>query len=234
MLLHSIVGPTSFQDLKLVDGTICETYRESCQKRGLLENDNHWEKTMEEASESRMPNSLRHLFCIILTSCSISKPSALWEKFKHNLYEDVLYQLKEKCSDLSNNTLSLRAEQKALNLIEDICLSTCGKHLSHLGMPSANTSVETLIPAMLIKEKHYDKAKLEDTITSKEPMLSPEQKLIYEEILKCIQAKEEGIFFIDAPGGTGKTFLLNLLLAKVRKDGHIALAVASSGFCCVN
>lgn len=37
-----------------------------------------------------------------------------------------------------------------------------------------------------------------------------------------------GIFFLDAPGGTGKTFLLNLL-AKVRSNSNIALGVASSG-----
>ncbi|GBN59860.1 hypothetical protein AVEN_7897-1 [Araneus ventricosus] len=37
------------------------------------------------------------------------------------------------------------------------------------------------------------------------------------------------IFFGDAPGGTGKTFLINLLLAKVRRRNEIALAVASSG-----
>ena len=35
--------------------------------------------------------------------------------------------------------------------------------------------------------------------------------------------------FLNAPGGTGKTFLLNLLLAEVRYRGKIALAVASSG-----
>ncbi len=35
--------------------------------------------------------------------------------------------------------------------------------------------------------------------------------------------------FIDAPGGTGKTFLLNTILAYNRKDLHIALATASSG-----
>jgi len=33
--------------------------------------------------------------------------------------------------------------------------------------------------------------------------------------------------FIDAPGGTGKTFLLNLILAKIRVSG-IAIAVSSS------
>ena len=35
--------------------------------------------------------------------------------------------------------------------------------------------------------------------------------------------------FIDAPGGTGKTFLSRIMLAYVREKGWIALAVASSG-----
>ncbi|XP_022040633.1 ATP-dependent DNA helicase PIF1-like [Helianthus annuus] len=38
-----------------------------------------------------------------------------------------------------------------------------------------------------------------------------------------------GVFFIDGPGGTRKTFLYKALLAKVRSHGHIALATASSG-----
>lgn len=34
---------------------------------------------------------------------------------------------------------------------------------------------------------------------------------------------------MDAPGGTGKTFLVNLVLAKVRQSGKKTLAVAASG-----
>ena len=37
------------------------------------------------------------------------------------------------------------------------------------------------------------------------------------------------LFFVDGPGGTGKTFLYKTLLATVRARGDIALAVASSG-----
>src|SRR5258705_7682153 len=37
------------------------------------------------------------------------------------------------------------------------------------------------------------------------------------------------IFFLDAPGGTGKTFLIRLILASIRSQNHIALAIASSG-----
>ena len=37
------------------------------------------------------------------------------------------------------------------------------------------------------------------------------------------------LFFINAPGGYGKTFLIETLLCTVRGLGKIALAVASSG-----
>jgi ABC-type ATPase involved in cell division len=47
--------------------------------------------------------------------------------------------------------------------------------------------------------------------------------------MSSVNNNEGKILFLDAPGGTGKTFLINLLLAKVRYGGKIALAVASSG-----
>jgi hypothetical protein len=37
------------------------------------------------------------------------------------------------------------------------------------------------------------------------------------------------VFILDAPGGIGKKFLTNLLLAQIRSSGKVALAVASSG-----
>jgi len=37
------------------------------------------------------------------------------------------------------------------------------------------------------------------------------------------------VFFVDGPGGTGKTFLYEALLAQVCSRGLIALAIASSG-----
>ena len=40
---------------------------------------------------------------------------------------------------------------------------------------------------------------------------------------------EQKAYVIDGPGGTGKTSLYNNMLAKVRSQGQIALAMASSG-----
>ena len=45
--------------------------------------------------------------------------------------------------------------------------------------------------------------------------------------------KKGGLYFIDAPGGTGKTFVCNLLLAAVRKDRKIGVATESSGIAAI-
>uniref|UniRef100_A0A1B6CRH2 ATP-dependent DNA helicase n=1 Tax=Clastoptera arizonana TaxID=38151 RepID=A0A1B6CRH2_9HEMI len=47
--------------------------------------------------------------------------------------------------------------------------------------------------------------------------------------MKAIDDGNGGIYFLDAPGGTGKKFLMSLVLANVRARFNIALAVASSG-----
>lgn len=47
--------------------------------------------------------------------------------------------------------------------------------------------------------------------------------------MQAVNGNEGNIFFLDAPGGTGKTYLINLLLSKVRSNRDIALAVACSG-----
>lgn len=40
---------------------------------------------------------------------------------------------------------------------------------------------------------------------------------------------ENLLLFVDGPGGCGKSFLLNTILARVRSQAQIAIAVASSG-----
>ena len=44
-----------------------------------------------------------------------------------------------------------------------------------------------------------------------------------------IDNDEGGLYNFDAPGGSGKTFLANVILAYVRKDDKVALAMALSG-----
>ena len=59
--------------------------------------------------------------------------------------------------------------------------------------------------------------------------LNPEQEQAFAKILQTIDCGRDGIFFVDGPGGTGKTYLYRALLANVRSRGMIALATTTSG-----
>ncbi|GFY07476.1 ATP-dependent DNA helicase [Trichonephila clavipes] len=79
MLLNVIQGPTNFLDLKTVDGQEFETFRQVCEKLGLLEDDNHRDATMEEAVLCRSPSQIRELFAILICTCGLSNPLQLWD-----------------------------------------------------------------------------------------------------------------------------------------------------------
>jgi tRNA(Met) C34 N-acetyltransferase TmcA len=58
--------------------------------------------------------------------------------------------------------------------------------------------------------------------------LNQNQAAFYQAIINAIHEKRSTVFFLDGPGGTGKTHVYGLLLAKVRSQRRIALVVASS------
>ncbi|KAM4015418.1 ATP-dependent DNA helicase pif1-like [Anomaloglossus baeobatrachus] len=66
-------------------------------------------------------------------------------------------------------------------------------------------------------------------VSQNEPILVPDQRDAYNDVLSFSENNKGGIVFLDAPGGTGKTFVINLLLTTFRQQNKIALAVASSG-----
>nr|XP_043618644.1 ATP-dependent DNA helicase pif1-like [Erigeron canadensis] len=59
--------------------------------------------------------------------------------------------------------------------------------------------------------------------------LNEKQKIAFDIIIGRVHSNEGGAFFVDGPGGTGKTYLYRALLAKIRSETHIALATATSG-----
>jgi len=69
LLLINVRRPTSFEELRIVDGQVCATYRAACQELNLLENDAHWDTSLADASNIARPQQICTLFAIILTTC---------------------------------------------------------------------------------------------------------------------------------------------------------------------
>ena len=59
--------------------------------------------------------------------------------------------------------------------------------------------------------------------------LNDGQRAIYNKIVDLIEEDKGDCINTDAPGGTGKTFLAEVILAHVRKNGNVAVACAMSG-----
>jgi len=55
----------------------------------LLENDQHWDNTLTEATETRHAHQVRTLFSIVLTTSALSHPKDLWEKPKENMSKNI-------------------------------------------------------------------------------------------------------------------------------------------------
>lgn len=90
MLLNHVPGPTSYSNLRTVQSSIYNTFREAAIAHGLLESDNSNEACMQEASTYQMPSSLRQLFCTILVYCGPINPRELFFKFEEHMIEDYI------------------------------------------------------------------------------------------------------------------------------------------------
>ena len=228
LLLVNVHGPTSFQQLKTVNGEICATFRQACQELNLLENDAHWETTLADASNTAHPKQIRTLFAIILTTCFPSNPKDLWENYKNYMSEDILGRLR--LTNLNPDMeFTPNVYNEALVLIEDICLAIVNKGLVQLGMCAPNRPANDAFDRDLQRETHFNVHDLDTIVETNLPKLLPEQRIVYDTIMQTIANQRGGLYFIDAPGGTGKTFLISLILATIRSRNEIALALASSG-----
>ena len=229
LLLHTVRGPTSFEHLRTVNGKVCSTYQEACGLLGLLEDDAQWDKALAECDETCSAAELRNLFAMILAVCSPSRPGTLWEKFKDSMCEDILHHAQKgiqgidvHLSDVMINECLIRIDD-TLRQISKLDLS----HFAEYGIPTPDRENACIIDTDIIRETSYE-IDLDD-IQVKESQLLNEQRQAYDRICDSVKSDNGDIFFLDAPGGTGKTFLLNLILAKIRQQNKIALAVASSG-----
>ena len=230
LLLHTHRGPTSFDDLRTVDGHLCATFHEACQRRGLLENDEHWNLTLQEAAATGSAFKLRSLFALIISTCSPSNPLLLWENHKESLAEDILHQAQHQNPGIPM-IFNEGIFNECLIRIEDKVVTMVGKSLQQLqvGLPLPQRQEANQLSREILRETSYDVGQLAEEVATAVPQLSPDQLEAFNKISGEVDKGEGSIIFLDAPGGTGKTFLINLLLAKFRSKKKISLAVASSG-----
>ena len=78
------------------DGVVYPTYRDACFALGLLDDDKEYIYAIREASFWGSGRFLRHLFAMLLTSDSMSRPVHVWETSWEYLSDDIVYIMRRK------------------------------------------------------------------------------------------------------------------------------------------
>ncbi|GBP76372.1 hypothetical protein EVAR_53647_1 [Eumeta japonica] len=123
----------------------------ACEARGLLENDNHWDVTLEEAAQCRSAGKMKELFAVLVATCGLSNPQQLWDKYKNDMTDDILHRLQEQNPNVTYSDLIYN---EGLTKIEDQVKTISGKDLSDYGMIRPQRTEE--ISSDLIRELDYD------------------------------------------------------------------------------
>ncbi|CAN0906260.1 ATP-dependent DNA helicase PIF1 [Linum grandiflorum] len=97
----------------------------------------------------------------------------------------------------------------------------------HLPVPNRNT-LRTSSSEFLQRHFSYNTARQAAESQSYHSSLNEQQLHAYTEIMDSVTNSKGKFFFLHGHGGTGKTFLYNCVISKVRSSGKIALVVASS------
>ncbi|XP_075099170.1 uncharacterized protein LOC107776958 [Nicotiana tabacum] len=231
LLLNVVKGPKGYEDLKKINGSDHETFRDTCYALGLLDDDKEYVDAIMEASNWGMTSYLRQLFAMLLLSNSMSRPESVWQATWHLLSEDILYEERRILDHPEAHLTDEELKNRCLQKLETF-LKGCGR--SFLDFPTMprpvyNTEEVDNNNRLIRDELRYNKRALAEEHQQLVKNLTDEQKSVYEKIIRDVNEDKVGFFFLYGFGGTSKTFIWRTLSSAIRSRGDIVLTVASSG-----
>ena len=166
--------------------------------------------------------------------CAPANPKELF--FKHFLEwsDDFVASMAKRNIVLSENqiqTLVLMDIQRRLQSWDrDINIINIPhpteQELADVDFPKQNNT-----PVLIQEELDFDINTLKQELQVKETKFTKSQREVFNKVVSAVSEKASLCLFVDARGGTGKTYVLNGILSAVRiiDGGSVALAVGSTG-----
>ncbi|KAJ3685199.1 hypothetical protein LUZ61_014363 [Rhynchospora tenuis] len=229
MLLNVVRGPTSFEEVRTINGTLYPSFKDACDVLGLLDNDNEWLYTLQEAGAFASSQQMRKLFVDILLYSEVTNVLDLWNACWKLMGDDILHRIRNQYRIPQFNCSDAMLRNHILYELEDMLISR-GRSLQFVKLPEPSEErIYQPDNTLIAQQLSYNTLELRQQAPALLSGLNHEQKTILDCIICSIQNRQGKLFFVYGPGGTGKTYLWSAITAKLRSEGKIVLTVASSG-----
>ncbi|KAJ7678335.1 PIF1-like helicase-domain-containing protein, partial [Mycena polygramma] len=95
-------------------------------------------------------------------------------------------------------------------------------------LPQKDWDAEVVNP-LIAEQLDYNRGLERERAEQKTALLNPEQRQAFDKIIDSVHNRSGKVYFVNGPGGTGKTFVYNTVCHRLRSEENIVLCVASSG-----
>ena len=217
-------GIASFEELRTYNGITYSTFKETAREMSLLKEDKEWKQCLDDYCHT-MTNiqMLRETFVIIIFYNNLENPRQLWEQFKEYLCDDFRHQRTEMEGILRESSDCMEVDfDCALHQISDILQGpSFDKTLSDFNLPLPSKDRRDLIAFKTIEQQinqksntdinddHQQYVNMCSTMNAEQLYL---MKILLNELTDIKNRNTSKCYFIDAPGGTGKTYCLNAFI----------------------
>ena len=205
LLLH-VRGATSFDFLKTVNDITYKTFTEAAIALNLVDNDTQWYEFMEEIIHNEIAFMARYSFIMMLIHCMPANPNALqlWTEYSIRLSRDLIGTSKSQYIGV----------QQALQHIEDMC-KAAGSSMKTVGLPKPDRDVARYDNSLFnIGENKTPEEYLLDGEALKTQLNELQLEAynaIHDSALRRSDRRAK-CFFISGMGGSGKTFLIRVII----------------------
>ncbi|KAJ1280345.1 hypothetical protein BS78_04G224900 [Paspalum vaginatum] len=229
MLVVVVRGAQSYEDVRAYNNTRYDTFKQACEARGLLGDDQEWYDAFDEAAAWATSSQLRQLFVTMLLFCEVNDEYAFFEKVWRFLADDIQYRVRNAMDNTQYQMPDTQLKDYLLDDLSELFARNGGRMRDHNLPAKSDMSQISCSNRLIEQELSYDSSSLLVESDRLVGSLNSEQLAAFTSITDSVMGGAPGFFFVSGYGGTGKTYLWNAIVAYLRGHGKIVLTVASSG-----
>uniref|UniRef100_K3ZNF2 ATP-dependent DNA helicase n=1 Tax=Setaria italica TaxID=4555 RepID=K3ZNF2_SETIT len=140
--VHPSQGAQCYEDVRMVNGILYDTFKEACSARGLLGDDCKWFAAFAEANCWATGSQLRSLSMLIVMYCGVSNEASLFDRCWRSMADDIDYVLQKRMGSSSYFVPDSQLRGMVIDELSEL-FSKNGVSITKYNLPSSAPNLGT-------------------------------------------------------------------------------------------